>query len=208
MQRLLGALLALAVLLPAAPARADGDPASDILLADDVFEPYAPKLSAPVRRALDDAVAAAKAAGFPVKVALIQEQSDLGAYPMLFGRPQRYADLLAVELSLNRKPLILTVMPSGFGAQGLGAPATAALRGVPIVTADRSDGLALAAARALDRAAAAAGHPFLLAALPEPARGAPSRGRPAAVTALLYLAPLLLLAVLGAGVTLRGRRRG
>jgi len=47
------ALVALAVLalLPAAAA-ADGDPASDVLLAQDVYYPYAPKVSKPMSTAL------------------------------------------------------------------------------------------------------------------------------------------------------------
>ena len=36
--------------------------------------------------------------GYPVKVALIETKQDLGQYPQLFGKPQRYADLLASEL--------------------------------------------------------------------------------------------------------------
>ena len=49
MRRTLVIALLLALTVPAAPARADGDPASDVLLLQDVFSPYAPKVPKPRR---------------------------------------------------------------------------------------------------------------------------------------------------------------
>ncbi len=201
------ALALLAALGIAGPARADGDPASDILLAQDVFSPYAPRVSKPVARALDRVVGAAARAGWPVKVALIQAKADLGAYPQLLGRPQRYADLLAVEISFDRKPHILTVMPNGFGGANLGPDARAVLAGVAIDRGASSDGLALGAARAVARLATAAGHPVQLPRLPAPATDAASGGSSAAGSAALFLAPVLVLAAVGGGAVLRTRRR-
>lgn len=207
MRRLCAALVLLAALSNAAPARGDGDPASDVLLYQDVFLPYAPKVSKPVAAALADTAKRAKAAGFPVKVALIQAKQDLGAYPVLFGRPQRYADLLAVEISFNTRPRILTVMPNGFGARNLGAGAARTLAAIPIDRATRSDGLALAAARGVAALAAAGGHPFRLGPLPAPARADAGSGSSAGTTAALYGAPILLLLAAGAVLALRRRRQ-
>src|SRR5204863_208458 len=73
-----------------APALADGDPASDFLLQQDSFYPYAPKTSGAMRKALDGLLKRTRQAGYPMKVALIESRSDLGAYPNLFSDPQRY----------------------------------------------------------------------------------------------------------------------
>jgi hypothetical protein len=116
------ALIALAALslLPAA-ASADGDPASDVLLAQDVYYPYAPKASPQMSKALNGLLARVRKAGYPMKVALIQTPADLGAYPNLFGDTQSYANLLAKEIAFNSRPHLLTVMPTGFGGDNLGA---------------------------------------------------------------------------------------
>lgn len=203
---LLPVLLALS-LVPAAPAAADGDPASDVLLAQDVFRPYDPRVSAPVARALDRVVGDARRAGWPVKVALIARSSDLGAYPQLFGEPQTYADLLGVELSFNRKPRILTVMPSGFGTRELGPGAARVLAGVTIDAGARSDGLALAAARAVAALATVEGHPVALGTLPPPSLAPASGSGSGPLSALAYVAPILVLGLVGGVAGAVGRRR-
>ena len=88
----LSALAALRCCGPRA-ARADGDPASDVLLGENVFYPYAPPVSPALQKTLNAETAAAKAAGFPLKVALIAAPVDLGVIPDLFGKPQQYADV-------------------------------------------------------------------------------------------------------------------
>lgn len=169
-----GALLALLLALGAPSlARADGDPASDVLLAQDVFHPYRPNdTSPPVRQALDGMVARAKASGFRVKVALIAAKADLGAYPYLFGQPARYAELLAKELTLTEPARVLVVLPQGIGTRNLG-PLASALDGLrPGVERD-GDGLARVAMLALGRLTRATGHPV---AVPAVARAAPDDG--------------------------------
>jgi hypothetical protein len=102
------------------PARADGDPASDVLLYQNAFFPYAAP-SAGAKSKLLSAVAAAKKAGFPIRVAVIQAPQDLGADPELFGTPQLYARFLDSELlSANYLGALLVVMPQGFGIVGGG----------------------------------------------------------------------------------------
>ena len=115
-------VLAAAALIPAS-ALADGDPASDVLLGENVFYPYTPPVSAALQKTLNTETAAARRAHFPIKVALIASPADLGMIPDLFNKPQKYADFLDQEISFQNKQLLLVVMPAGYGVQGL--PATA-----------------------------------------------------------------------------------
>jgi hypothetical protein len=55
-----------ALLLLPTVASADGDPASDVLLGENVFFPYAPPTSPALTKALNSETAAAKQAGFPL----------------------------------------------------------------------------------------------------------------------------------------------
>jgi hypothetical protein len=103
-----------------APALADGDPASDVLLYQSAFFPYAAP-SAAAKSDLLSTVAAAKKAGFPIRVAVIQATQDLGADPELFGKPQLYARFLDSELlSANYLGVLIVVMPQGVGIAGGG----------------------------------------------------------------------------------------
>jgi hypothetical protein len=204
---LAGALIALAC--PAA-AQADGDPASDVLLSQDVFHPYAPNAtSAPLRRALDGMVATSRRRGFPVKVALIATTSDLGAYPYLLAEPQRYADLLAVELTSKGRPRVLTVLPGGLGARNLAGATKAALAGPP-PGGGGGDRLAQAAMLALGRASAAAGHPVPVPAVARtPLKCAGSGGGGGGTSLLLaFGVPTLLAVGAAAFASRRARRRG
>jgi hypothetical protein len=123
-------LLAAAVLLLPSLAAADGDPASDTLLGLNVFYPYSPPVARTVKLQLDRQTAAARRAGFPIKVALIAAPTDLGAIPSLFGRPQAYAKFLDQEISFRGAQPLLVVMPAGYGVQGVTGPARFALRAV------------------------------------------------------------------------------
>jgi hypothetical protein len=98
----------------AGTAAANGDPASDVLLSENVFLPdEAPSASA--AKALKRAVEAAYAHHFRIKVAVIAGQIDLGTVPSLYGKPKEYARFLGTELeSLYVGPLLI-VMPVGFG---------------------------------------------------------------------------------------------
>jgi len=142
-------------------ARADGDPASDMLLAQNVFYPFSPAVSAGLQRTLNAEAAAAGRAHFPIKVALIESPVDLGAIPSLFAKPQQYATFLDQEISFaNSKDLLLVVMPNGYGVAGLTPPATSAATSLAKPAERGSDGLARAALAAVPKLAAAAGHPI------------------------------------------------
>jgi hypothetical protein len=154
---ILTALLALTMLLPVLAA-ADGDPASDVLLGQNVFYPYQPPVSRSVAATLNAETAAAKRAGFPLKVALIGAPVDLGVIPDLFGKPQKYADFLDQEISFQGKQPLLVVMAAGYGVQGLTAPAKLAVGALHPPAGKTSTALAQAAIGAVAKLAAASGH--------------------------------------------------
>ena len=64
--------------------RANGDPPSDVLLVDDVYRPYLPRVRPAVLRALTSTVAQSRRKGRPVKVALVASVIDLGNVPSLW----------------------------------------------------------------------------------------------------------------------------
>jgi len=193
----------------AAVARADGDPASDVLLSQDVFVPYS-GMSATVERRLFALCAAADRAGYHVKVALIASKSDLGVVPALFNQPQAYARFLSAELgSVAREP-VLVVMPAGLGlaTQGHAATGTATTTALSAtrVAVGGGDALATAALTVVPRLAAAAGHPVSsTAAAAAPAAGASAGTVRHALTALLVLG-LLSAAAITAAFVARSRR--
>jgi hypothetical protein len=103
----------LACLAVCCAARADADPASDVLYTDDVFLPFSTKVSPGLARQLADATRAASAVGKPVRVALIAAPADLGGVPSLFGKPTAYARFLGLELQFVYTGRVLIVMPQG-----------------------------------------------------------------------------------------------
>jgi len=199
---LLAGLAVLAVLLAPGLAAADGDPASDVLLTTSVAYPYQEHVSKPLITALDLAAARAKAAGFPIKIAIIATPVDLGAIPELFGKPQKYADFLEKEISFNARPLLLVVMQAGFGLVSSGPPS--ALAGVEIPNQRGSDGLATAAIKAVGLLAAHAGHPIVLPSI-RASGGASSSGTSSVFVFVAPVALVLLVAAIVAFTRPSGR---
>jgi hypothetical protein len=111
---LASACAALLLLALAAGARADGDPASDVLYTQDVFIPYPPPSKASVT-ALKRSVAAVYAKRFRIKVAVIATAPDLGAVPQMFGKPTAYGRFLGQEISPIFVGPLLIVMRGGYG---------------------------------------------------------------------------------------------
>ena len=202
---------ALALLLSPASAVADGDPASDVLLGQDTFLPYPPNtVSAPVAAALKATMERAKKEGYEVKVALIADARDLGSAGRLLTEPQKYADLLTQEISLNvthgtsvQQPRVLTVLPAGLGGNNLGDNTGDALDGV-IPASSAPDELARTAAVAVGRLAAADGKPITMPELPA-AAAAPGEGGGLPAW-LLYAVPVLLVGLAVFGVNARMNR--
>jgi hypothetical protein len=151
-----GLAVAIAASLGPTVARADGDPASDYLLTQNVFVPAEAESQA-AASALEQAADAVYLHGARVKVAVIDAPADLGSVPSLFGNAESYARFLGLELSLWYVGPLLVVMPSGFGVYDGGRPTTtaeAALQSLapPAGSADDLVGAATDAVAALESA--------------------------------------------------------
>lgn len=197
------AVLALA-LAAAPPAIGDGDPASDVLLGQNVFYPYNPPVPNTIQRQLNALTASAAAAGFPIKVALIDGPTDLGVVPSLFDKPQKYADFLDQEISFQKTQLLLVVMPSGYGVRGLPAAATAAAAKLAKPSDRTSTALAQAALAAIPKLADAAGHSVRADGS---AGGNATSGGGADTGRTILLIALILAVIATAGALLAVRRR-
>lgn len=197
------ALILVVTLAIASPprARADGDPASDVLLGQNVFYPYQPATSRSLMASLNAATAAAAKVHFPLKIALIASPIDLGIIPQLLGKPQQYANYLDVEISFQMHQPLLVVMRDGYGVNGLSAAATAAAAKLPPPAGGTPDDLAQAALTATGKLAAASGHPIAGIS----GSTSPSGGGSGSSTVLLIV---LIVAALGtAGALIAVRRR-
>ena len=151
------ALLATLALTSASAANADGDPASDYLISQNVFFSFT-QLPASSKAELTRVVGEANRRGYTVRVALIGNRFDLGSVPVFWRKPRPYAKFLSQELNgpapyTNR---VLVVMPNGYGLSRSGNELPAerhVLDGVPSADARRED-LAAAGTRAVRRLAA------------------------------------------------------
>jgi hypothetical protein len=135
--RRLAVLLALAAATCAlAPAAfADGDPASDILIAQQLFYPYYSNTPKQAVEQLKTTIADANKAGYPIRVAVITSPYDLGSVSALWGKPRPYARFLSLELAFAFKGPLLIIMPAGYGYVDATKPDAAKLaivRTVPI----------------------------------------------------------------------------
>ncbi len=108
--------LAAALLGAAAPAaRADGDPASDYLVVQDMFYGSEVDLKSQAAAQLPAMLAQARQRGYEIRVALITTADDLGSAALLWKKPKDYAAFLGQELSNVYKQRTLVVMPNGYG---------------------------------------------------------------------------------------------
>jgi hypothetical protein len=196
-------LLAAAAALFAVPAaHANGDPASDALLVDQVFIPADAPVPDSDREALIQTVKDANERGYPIRVALIPFTSDLGTAVSLWRHPQDYAKFLASELSFVYPKRVLIVQPSGFGVYNHGKPVAKeqrVLARVPLAagTAGQLAQSTVAAVRAL---AAADG-----VTVPEPSTGGGHDWRDRAIIAAGGLLVVGLILFVGRRLG-RGRR--
>jgi hypothetical protein len=198
--------LLLAALAPRA-ALADGDPASDVLLGENVFYPYTPPVSASIQRTLNAETAAAGQAGFHIKVALIASPVDLGVIPDLFSKPQKYATFLDQEISYQTKQPLLVVMSTGYGVQGLPERAQNAVGALAKPAGKKSNDLARAAIVAVAKLADAAGHPITGVPGVPGASHSGGGGSSAVIVVALAFAALVTAGAL-ALLTVRRRRAG
>jgi hypothetical protein len=115
--KLFAAALAATGVIALAPthALADGDPASDYLLGQNVFLPFDVKIPPAKGNQLAQLLANAKRAGFPIRVAVIGTRYDMGSVTVLYAKPKQYARFLGTELKFIYRGRLLVVMPNGFG---------------------------------------------------------------------------------------------
>jgi hypothetical protein len=186
-------------LLAASVARADADPASDILLGSPAFYPFQPSVSSALQHQLEATLAQLRAKGLNLKVAIIESPVDLGAIPNMFGKPQTYADFLEREISFNSPVPLLVVMPTGFGVSHAGP--ISALSGLSVDAAQQSNGLARAAILAVVRIARAEDKPVTAGPLASATGG--SGGGTSPLLTFGGPAVLVLLAAAGAGLVRR-----
>jgi hypothetical protein len=194
--RRLVALVVLTVCLCApAAARANGDPASDYLLSQNVFLPFTTKIDNGAVKRLDGVLREADKQHVRIRVAVILGPSDLGTAFSLFGKPQKYSEFLGLELSFVYRGRLLVVMPTGYGYSVKGDPdpkAAAVLKKVPPPGPNATAEVG-AAIVAVQRLAASAGHRIVV---PKGGGGSASRDRitiAAAVTAGIAFAAALVL---------------
>jgi hypothetical protein len=172
------ALVALLAMFVVPSARADGDPASDILFGDNVFLSLVSPQTNTKGKELERLTAAAAKQGFVLKVAIVKAPTDLGAIPQLYGHALKYAKFLRTELTWGGfKGTLIVVMngdPGGVAATGPGAaPASVRLSRLAIPPDAGLDQLADVAIPAV-HIVATANHVSLAAA---PANGNQNRDR-------------------------------
>jgi hypothetical protein len=153
-------LIALAAAAWTAPAaRADGDPASDVLAVQSIFLPKDANIPLTEQAQLANLVQEADRRGFALRVAIIASTTDLGSVTALWRQPESYARFLGQELALVDRGTLLVVMPNGYGTQVLAGSAEAK---PPDLTGLAPPGASLGTASiaAVRRLAAQAGHPL------------------------------------------------
>jgi len=162
-------LAAVAAGLCAAGARANGDPASDVLPFTTVFLSIKNPNTSPAGRALLAETKATAKKKLPIRVAVISQPSDLGLIQSLWQKPQSYAEFLGKELFqfAHYTGTTLIAMPNGYGVYGpdaaKGRPALARL---PKPNTNDLERLGEDAALAVRKVAAANGY-----VLPVPSEG-------------------------------------
>jgi len=220
------------VLACAAPAaaRADGDPASDILVSEDVYYGYGIDLRSKAAAQLPALLQESRERGYELKVALISDYRDLGVMTHLWNNPGEYAASLGAELLEIYSGHLLIVMPRGFSIYFNGGVPGRERRALSRLKPPRRTKDFLAATITAARALAAANGVKLRVPDVSPPPGGVRQGpvhtpppyeprfaptatatpAPAETSsrAWLFLAPVALFAGVAAVAAARARRRG
>jgi hypothetical protein len=193
-------------------ARGNIDPASDVLLLQNLFLPYQPKVCSELADPLRDMLGKTSKDGFPLKVAVISSRADLGGAPQYLGRPQPYAKFLGGELGvfgpdvgrdLAANLTLLTVMKEGFGYYRSGSAPNVATEARRLPKPGSSDPSALVRAtlNAVPKVARAAGHPV---AVPDIPSGCSTGG---GTSPLVFVVPVALLILVAGTLAIRNQLR-
>jgi hypothetical protein len=171
---------------------ANGDPASDVLLQSKVYFPTK-RVSVDEAKKLKQIVQSANAKGYPIRVALIHDATDMGTVPDLLNQPQKYAQFLGPEIQFAYKGDLLVVMPNGLGLTTTDptVPPANAINGLLVEAGGSPDGLAQTAEEAVAKLSAAAGHPL---AVPKKSGG----GSGGTIAGILVAVLLLAAGIAGA----------
>ena len=195
-------ILALAAGSFATSARADGDPASDVLATQSLFLPQDAGIPLSQQNQLTALLGAAASSGYELRVAIVDSHTDLGSVTELWGEPQTYARFLGQELSLVYHGPLLVIMPNGFGLVSLNPAVPAdpsALAGVRIPAGGA--GLGTVALTAIQRLADASGHSV---AIPAATATSIAPGSGDVVPAIAFAIGAVLI-VVAWGASLRAR---
>ena len=195
----------------ATPAYGHGDPTGHYLETDALYPSIVARGSQAVELRLLGVLQAAQRDGYPVKVAILGDESDVEENPGYYRQPQRYAERLAADLEVARPVTapVLVVTPHGIGVAGRAmsgddygpitrAQAPALLGGLSARRPADGDALAGLADAAVRRVARIGGHALpadvppakLLVPGPSPAgggEGSTSGWIPIAVFAAVFL---------------------
>jgi hypothetical protein len=204
--RKLALVVVLATAVAAPAARADGDPASDYLLGQQLFVPSDTGVSSAAALQLNSLLAGARRGGYTVRLAIIASRYDLGSVTVLNKKPRLYAHFLSQELRFVYAKRVLVVMPNGYGIARNGKPVPAeqkVLDRLPPPTVTRGPGLAGAAARALRALATHAG----VRIVPAPIVSTRSSGDTSARDRLTIISAVAVILILGSGFAYFRRRR-
>ena len=194
-------MLALAAAPFATAARADGDPASDVLATQPLFLPQDAGIPLAQQNQLTALLGAAASSGYQLRVAIIASRTDLGSVTELWRQSQTYARFLGQELSLVYRGPLLVIMPNGFGLVSLNPAAPvdpSTLAGVTIPAGGMA--LGTVALTAIQRLADASGHP-----VPIPAAATTTHATSGDTVPVIAFATGLGLIITAWGVSLRAR---
>jgi hypothetical protein len=172
-------------------ARADGDPASDVLISRRAFVPIDRRPSLTAEARLNDAVDSAARGGLPIRAAVIATRYDLGSVPMLYRRPKEYAKFLGQELVFAYTGRVLVVMPNGYGLwrkRAVPPRELAALNTLPPARTTDGTKLTLAADRAVRRLLTLHATPVVASPRPQQPKRTTTSDRITIVVAVLLLA--------------------
>lgn len=198
----LAVLLAGLLVVPAA--LADGDPASDWLLTKQTFVPDDNGVPPAYATQLANTVAAAKARGYQIRVAVLGTRYDMGSVYSLWRKPTEYSRFLGKELYFLYKGRLLVVFPNGLATSVGGKPATASQQAVVArIAPPGTSGAALASAATRAVVRLAADHGVVVATPPltgSTKNASTNRDR-------VTIAAVALLVLAGVGVLAVVRRR-
>jgi hypothetical protein len=155
-------IAALLVLFSApAVALAHGDAASHYLETGSLYAAFSDQPSEQVELQLIGLLDATQKAHYPLKVALIANESDVPDMPEMLGKPQEYAEYVVAQLKGVRVAVnapVLVVAPSGIGLAG--PQPNGAVAGIELPKGASGDALAIAAQAAVRHLAQVSGHPL------------------------------------------------